>query len=282
MRLLLRLMIYLPVILFTVSFTCHSSQAKTGNKINSMELTNNTSIREEKVTYSVHGTNLVGYLTYDDQVKGKRPVVLVVPEWWGLNDYPRMRAKMLAQLGYLAMAVDMYGNGNVATNPQEAMNYAKPFYTNPALGKERLDAALSYIKNNPMADASRTAAIGYCFGGSVVLNSAKMGSDLDAVVSFHGGLQGPPPPKGMKTKFLICHGASDASVTMDQLEAFKKSMDSVGANYTVKVYPNATHAFSNPESDKTGQKYNMPIRYNPEADHASWNEMKEFLEKVFR
>src|SRR6476660_5952339 len=158
-----------------------------------------------------------------------------------------MRAKQLAQLGYLAMTADMYGDGKIADNPEEAQKAATQFYANPKMGKERLDAALAKAKTYPEADTTQTAAIGYCFGGSVVLNAAKLGSDLDGVVSFHGGLEGAPARKDLlKAKILICQGGADSFVPQSQVAAFRKSMDSIGADYTFKAYTDATHAFTNP------------------------------------
>jgi dienelactone hydrolase len=246
------------------------------------QLSDSANIKEEAVEYTANGTKLKGYITYDESKQGKRPIVLVVPEWWGLTDYPRMRAKQLAQLGYLAMTADMYGDGKIADNPEDAQKAATPFYANPQMGKERLDAALAKAKTYPQADPSQTAAIGYCFGGSVVLNAAKLGSDLDGVVSFHGGLEGVPPRKDLlKAKILVCHGAADSFVPQSQVDAFRKSMDSVGANYTFKVYPDATHAFTNPDATKKGEQFKMPIKYNAAADSASWNDMKAFFATIF-
>ena len=244
--------------------------------------TENAAIKEEEVSYTAGGTESKGYVAYDASKQGKLPIVLVVHEWWGLVDYPRMRAKQLAQLGYLAMAVDMFGNGKIAENPDEAQKATTPFYQNPQQGKLNLDAALAKAKTFPQADTTQTAAIGYCFGGSMVLNAAKLGSDLDGVVSFHGGLEGAPARKDLlKAKILVCHGGADNFVPQTQVDAFKKSMDSIGANYTFKVYPNATHAFTNPAADKNAEKFKMPIKYNPAADSASWNDMKTFFGQLF-
>ena len=135
-------------------------------------------LKEEYVTYASNGTTLKGYVVYDENIKGKRPAILVVHEWWGLNDYAKMRARMLANLGYIAMAVDMFGDGKTAANPQEAQALTKPFYQDPQLDKSRMDAAIARLKEFPQTDPSKMAAIGYCFGGSVVLNSAKLGADL--------------------------------------------------------------------------------------------------------
>lgn len=241
------------------------------------------SIKEENITYVADGVTMKGFIAYDSEMEGKRPAVLVVPEWWGLNDYPKNRARQLASLGYIAMAVDMYGNGKIAADPKEAQEMAGTFYQNPQLGKTRLDAAIKKIKEYEQTDPANVAAIGYCFGGSVVLNSAKLGSDLKGVVSFHGGLAGVKPDKNLlKSKILVCHGGSDNFVPQKDVDLFKHQLDSVGANYTLKVYPNATHAFSNPDATATGKKFNMPIQYNAEADKNSWNDMKVFFTSLFK
>jgi dienelactone hydrolase len=242
-----------------------------------------STIKEENITYVADGVTMKGFIAYDADIKGKRPAILVVPEWWGLNDYPKSRARQLASLGYIAMAVDMYGNGKIAADPKEAQALAGTFYQNPQLGKTRLDAAIKKVKEYEQADPAKVAAIGYCFGGSMVLNSAKLGSDLLGVVSFHGGLAGVKPDKNLlKAKILVCHGGSDKFVPQHDLDVFKHQLDSVGANYAVKVYPNATHAFTNPAATETGKKFNMPIEYNPEADKNSWNDMKSFFATLFK
>lgn len=240
-------------------------------------------LKEETVSYVADGVRLNGFVVYDENKPGKRPVVLVVHEWWGLNDYAKNRARQLAELGYLAMAVDMYGDGKTAADPTKAQELATPFYQNPSLAKTRLDAAINKIKDFRQADATKTAAIGYCFGGSVVLNSAKLGADLKGVVSFHGGLAGVPADKKLlKAKILVCHGAADKFVPEADIVHFKHELDSIGANYTFKAYADATHAFTNPEATKTGKQFNMPIEYNQAADIASWKDMKDFLNGLFK
>jgi dienelactone hydrolase len=239
-------------------------------------------IKEENVNYTADGVLLKGFVAYDQNQKGKRPAVLVVHEWWGLNDYAKMRARKLAELGYIAIAVDIFGDGKVASNPQEAQNLTKPFYSNPGLAKSRLDAAIRKIKEYPQTDPANVAAIGYCFGGSVVLNSAKLGSDLKGVVSFHGGLAGIPAKKELlKAKILVCHGGNDKFVSDNDISNFKHQLDSIGADYSFRVYPNATHAFTNPDATSTGKKFNMPIEYNGEADKNSWTDMKDFFMRLF-
>ncbi|MEI6948770.1 dienelactone hydrolase family protein [Paraflavisolibacter sp. H34] len=239
-------------------------------------------IKEEAVTYTSGKDTLKGYVAYDANRKEQLPIVLVVHEWWGLTEYPRTRAKQLAELGYLAFSADIYSGGKLAPTPPEAQAAATPFYQNPQLAKTRLDAALEKAKSYPQADTARTAAIGYCFGGAVVLNAARLGANLDGVVSFHGNLVGTPARKDLlKSAILVCHGGADNFVPDAEVAAFKKSMDSIGADYTFKVYPGATHAFTNPNATEVGQKFNMPVRYDAQADSASWNDMKEFFGKIF-
>lgn len=241
------------------------------------------SIKEDSVSYTLDGKTYKGYVTYNANNNDKRPGVLVVHEWWGLTDYPRSRAKQLAELGYIAMAVDMYGDGKTADDPATAQALATPFYKDPALTKTRLEAALNKFKSYSQLDTSNVAAIGYCYGGFVVLNAAKLGADLKGVVSFHGNLSGVPVNKQLlKAKILICHGAADSFVKQPEIDAFKHAMDSAGVAYTFKSYPNATHAFTNPAATEKGKKFNMPIEYNAAADTASWNDMKDFLNKIFK
>jgi dienelactone hydrolase len=264
----------LPIVLITLAITTLSFMSP-----------NNVSpkIKEQVITYTDNGTNFKGFVAYDENISGKRPAILVIPEWWGLNDYAKSRARQLAGLGYIAMAVDMFGDGKIAANPQEAQEFTKPYYANPQLAKTRVDAALKQLKTFPMADAGNMAAIGYCFGGNVVLNAARLGADLKGVVSFHGGLGGALADKKLlKAKILVCNGGADKFVSEQSITEFKHSMDSIGADYTFKSYANATHAFTNPESTENGKKFNMPIEYNEAADKASWNDMKVFFEGIFK
>ena len=243
-----------------------------------------TSIKGEEVTYtSADGTSLKGYVAYNAAIKGKRPAIVVVHEWWGSNTYVRKRADMLATLGYIAIAVDMYGEGKQGNNPQEAGALAGPFYSNPALVRERIEAAVNKIKEYPQADASKMACIGYCFGGSMSLYAAKLGMDFKGVVSFHGGLAGVPAEAGVtKAKILVCHGAADKFVNAEEVKNFRHNLDSVKAVYTFISYPGATHAFSNPEATALGKKFSIPIAYNAAADKKSWADMKMFFRKIFK
>ncbi len=219
-----------------------------------------------------------GYVAYDAKRKGKLPVILVVHEWWGCNDYALKRAMMLAELGYFAMAVDLYGDGKVATNPTEAQALTAPFYQNPKLALVRLEAAKEELKKQDRANTDNISAVGYCFGGSMVLNSVGLGMNLKAAVAFHPSLNGIfPPREGNPCRVLICHGKSDVFVKNEDVLSYRSSLDKAHINYKFFEYENATHAFTNPASTETGKKFNMPIAYNEEADKKSWQDMKEFL-----
>ncbi|MEO7265845.1 MAG: dienelactone hydrolase family protein [Ferruginibacter sp.] len=270
------------ILLSSAAFISACNEANKDKK-DEMITEKQVSIKEEPVSYSADSVNMNGYVTYNEADTAKRPVILIVPEWWGLTDYPRSRAKQLAELGYLAMAVDMYGDGKTAENPLLAGELSGPFYKDFAMAKSRFDAAVAKIKTYPQADTTRIAAIGYCFGGAQVLNMARLGENLKGVVSFHGNLIGVAPDKEtLKADVLICHGEEDKFVPATEVTAFKKQMDSIGASYTFKSYPGSTHAFTNPAATEKGKQYNIPIAYNAAADSASWNDMKVFFNKIFK
>lgn len=259
-----------------ILISCNSNESKTDDS-------KAPRLKEENISYKIDSLTMDGYIVYDENITGKRPAVLVVHEWWGLNDYPKRRARELAELGYIAMAVDMYGNGHRADNPADANALSAPFYEDPAMAKTRFDAALNKFREYAEVDTANIAAIGYCFGGGVLLNLAKMGEPLKGVVSFHGILTGITPDKNLlRSKVLVCHGDDDKFVSPEAVAAFKKQMDSVGADYIFKSYPGATHAFTNPAATAAGQKFNIPIAYNAAADTASWNEMKIFFKGLFK
>ena len=238
----------------------------------------------ETVEYKADGTVLKGYLAYDDSVKGKRPGVLIVPEWWGLNDYVKKRADMIAGLGYTALAVDMYGSGKNSEHPADAQKFAAEVMNNMAIGEKRFNAALLFLKKQPTVNPDEIAAIGYCFGGAVVLHMARTGADLDGVVSFHGNLGSmyKAQPDTVKAKLLVLTGGDDNFVTPEEVDAFRKEMDAAHADYEIIVYPGAKHSFTNPDADRLGKENDMPIAYNEDADKKSWAEMKEFLKSIFQ
>jgi dienelactone hydrolase len=246
-------------------------------------LTAHAGVKHEEVSYSANGVTMKGYLAYNDAKKGKRPGVLVVHEWWGHNEYARKRANMLAELGYVALAVDMYGDGKQAAHPQDAQKFAGAVMQNLEGAKARFTAAMDLLKKNPHTDTKRLAAIGYCFGGGVVLHMARFGFELKGVVSFHGslGTQTPAPAGKIKAKVLVCNGADDGFVTPEQIAAFKKEMTDAKVDFQFLSYPAAKHSFTNPDADQYAKQFGVPIAYNAEADKKSWEDMQAFFKKIF-
>ena len=240
-------------------------------------------IRSEIVTYKSGGVLLRGYLVYDAAIKEKRPGVIVVHEWWGHNQYVRDRAHMLAELGYTAFALDMYGDGRLARHPKNAKKFMMKVLNNMREGERRFKAARDYLESHQTTLEDKTAAIGYCFGGGVVLHMARKGSDLKGVASFHGSLATKTPAKAgdINTKILVLHGADDPFVKPEHLDGFKTEMKEAGADMKFVSYPGAVHSFTRPDVDKIGEEFNLPLAYNEEADMKSWKELQGFLKRVF-
>ncbi len=246
----------------------------------SLALSAAAEVRTEALEYKHGDVVLQGYLAYDDSISANRPGVLVVHEWWGLNDYPKKRARQLAELGYVAFAADMYGKGVVATDRSEAGALAGAVRRDRRLMRDHAAAALEVLRNHPLCDKDRIAAIGYCFGGGVVLELARDGADIAGVVSFHGSLNTPNPKdaKNIKAKVLVCHGADDPSVPMDQVIAFQKEMREAAVDWQMIFYGGAVHAFTNPDS---GDDPSRGAAYNEKADRRSWEAMKSFFAEIF-
>lgn len=239
-------------------------------------------IKLQEINYGDGKVPCQGYIAYDPAIKTPRPAILILPEWWGVNEYPRQRAVMLARLGYVAMVVDLYGRGKVVTTPGDAAEASENFYKDPSKAKSRVSAALARLKTFPGVDTKNIGLIGYCFGGAMALDLARMGEDFKGVVSFHGGLSGVEATRGkVKSKILVCQGGSDKFVSPADIKAFRKNMDTTGAIYIFKTYEGAQHAFTNPNATETGKKFNLPIAYNEKADKQSWEEMKKFFADVF-
>jgi dienelactone hydrolase len=241
-------------------------------------------VQGTEVTYKAGDTTLKGYIATDPAQKGPRPGVLVVHEWWGHNDYARKRARMLAELGYTALAVDMYGDGKQASHPEDAKKFMMEVTKNAPLAKARFLAALKLLRAQPNVQTNKIAAIGYCFGGGVVLGMARAGVDIAGVASFHGSLGTASPAKKseVKAKVLVLNGADDPFTTPEQISAFKKEMQAADVDFEFVNYPGAKHSFTNPEADRFGQKFNMPLAYNEEADRKSWAKMQVFFKDIFR
>ncbi len=240
-------------------------------------------ITGREITYKTDSTTMQGYLAYDESKEGTRPGILVVHEWWGHNDYARRRAKMLAELGYVALAVDMYGEGKTASHPDDAGKFAMSVMSNIDEGKTRFVQAMKELKMHPAVDSMKIGAIGYCFGGSVVLSMANMGLDLDAVAAFHSGVELPvmPGASPLRAKVLVCNGAQDSFVSAESVEAYKAAMDNIEADYEYIAYEGAVHSFTSPDADSLGKQFNLPFAYNAEADRQSWEEMKSLFSSVF-
>ena len=207
---------------------------------------------------------------------------MIVHEWWGHNDYVRERANMLAELGYTAIAVDMYGDGKQADHPDDAGKFAMGVLTNLPEATARFNAALDLLKAHESVDNEKIAAIGYCFGGSVALTMANAGIDLDAVAAFHSGVQLPIMPNSdLKAKVLVCNGADDPFVSAESVEAYKAAMDSIGATYEYIAYPGVKHSFTSKEADANGEKFQLPLAYNADADAKSWASLLQLFEETF-
>ncbi len=241
-------------------------------------------LQTRDISYESEGTKLKGYLVFDKSIEGKRPGVLVVHEWYGHNDYARKRAEMLAELGYVALALDMYGDGKTADHPKDAGKFAGEVSGNMPVMKARFMAALEELRKDPQVDTERIGAIGYCFGGGVVLQMARAGIPLKGVVSFHGslGTSAPAQKDAVKAKILVCNGADDSFISAEAIAAFKDEMDKAGADYKFISYEGAIHSFTNPRSTEIGKKYGIQVAYNEKADKESWNEMKGFFAEIFK
>ena len=233
------------------------------------------------IAYQHDGVNLEGFLAYDDSLKGKRPAVLVVHEWWGLTDYVRGRAEKLAGMGYVAFALDMYGKGKVTEHPSQAGEWMRQIRSNVYQWQQRALAGLEVLRKDPRTDLNRIAAIGYCFGGATVQQLAYSGADIKGVVSFHGSLLLPMSEQlqKVKAKILICHGAADPFTKGGEIEQYISVMERAGLDYQLIIYAGARHGFTNPGADKFGMD---GLKYSKSADLRSWADMKVFFAEIFQ
>jgi dienelactone hydrolase len=237
-------------------------------------------VHTETVEYKQGDTTLEGFLAYEDSISGKRPGVLVVHQWFGLTDYEKLRATQLAQLGYVAFCADIYGKGVRPKEASEAGALAGKYKTDRALLRARVNAALDVLKKNELVDTTRVAAIGYCFGGTTVLELARSGADLNGVVSFHGGLDSPTPADGknIKCKVLALAGADDPFQKPEDLTAFESEMRDNKVDWQIVFYGGAVHAFTQPDPGFV----NAGAKYNEKADKRSWEAMKTFFAEIFQ
>ena len=237
-------------------------------------------IETRTLEYRQGDTRLVGYLAYPKDLKAARPGVLVVHEWMGLNDYAKRRAEQLAELGYVALAADIYGDGKIAADTQEAGALAGQYKKDRALLRARVAAGLAALKAQPHVASNQLAAIGYCFGGTTVLELARSGADVAGVVSFHGGLDSPAPQdaRNIRGKVLALHGADDPYVPADQVAAFEQEMSAGSVDWQLIAYGGAVHGFTNPANGSDNQK---GVAYNAKADQRSWLAMQQFFAELF-
>jgi len=234
----------------------------------------------EAVTYTEAGDEYTSYVSYDNSIKGKRPGILVVHEWWGLDDYAKRRAEMLAKLGYVAFAVDMYGTGKVTDSADQAKEWMTEATTDVEWWRERAIAGLDRLKKHKLVDSDKIAAIGYCFGGGTVIQLAYGGIDIDGIVSFHGSL--PVADESafgkIKTRMLMAHGNADPFIARESLTKFQDTLDKAGANWNMITYGNVRHSFTNPRSDTRGMD---ALKYDKTADEHSWQAMQVFFNDIF-
>ena len=241
-------------------------------------------IETREVEYPAGDVTARGFLATPKE-QGPHPGVLVVHEWWGSNDYTRKRARMLAEMGYTALAVDMYGDGQTAEHPRDAGGFAAAVMNNQKKMQERFQGAMTFLQKQEEADAERIAAIGYCFGGNVVLQMARNGLEgLDGVASFHGALnlRAPGTPQKPTAKVLVCNGKDDPFIKKEQIAAFKELMKASGIDYKFINYEGAVHGFTNPGATKYGEKFGLPLAYHEAADKGSWEELTGFLQTLFQ
>lgn len=240
-------------------------------------------MQTETVEYEVNGETFTGYMAYDDAADGERPGVLVVHEWWGHNEFAREQAEKLAEAGYTAFALDMYGSGKLAEHPEDAQKFMKEATRDIDQVKARFMAAKELLQKHDSVDSSRIAAQGYCFGGAVVLNMARLGVDLDAVVSYHGALGSPIKAEAGKVqpRIHVYTGGADKMVPSDQVSGLVKEMQDAEADLTLVSFPGVLHSFTNPGADKVADEFDMPIAYNEDAARRSWEGTMRLYDEVF-
>jgi dienelactone hydrolase len=244
----------------------------------------NAGIKTEEIEYSHNGVKLKGYLAYDDSKSGKRPGIIVVHEWWGHNDHARNRSKMLAEAGYTALALDMYGSGKLATHPKKAGEFMNAAFSNWVDSQARYNKALEILKGHKTVDATRIGSIGFCFGGAVSIKMARGGADLKGIVGFHSALPMEPAIKknSMKSAVLIINGSEDDFLKPETIAAFSQEMFKSNVDFTYMNLKGVKHSYTNPQADEFAKKFNLPaLQYNKKADEQAWSEMLKFFQRIF-
>ena len=244
----------------------------------------NADVRTEEIEYSHDGTQLKGYLAFDDSKLGKRPGILVVHEWWGHNDHARNRAKMLAEGGYTAFALDMYGVGKFANHPKKAGEFMNAVFNNWPKSQARYNKALEILKAHKTVDGTRIGSIGFCFGGAVSIKMARGGTDLKGIVGFHSALPMEPAIKknSMKSAVLIINGSEDGFLKPETVAAFSQEMFNSNVDFTYMNLKGVKHSYTNPKADEFSKKFNIPaLQYNKKADEQARLEMPSLFQRIF-
>ena len=246
-------------------------------------LTAFAAVKEEPVTYKSGDTTMKGFVVYDDAVKGKRPGIIVVHEWWGITKHTHSEARRFAEKGYTAFVADMFGDAKTADNPKDATALMKSVMGDAKVMESRVNAARAQLAKHATVDAKKIGASGYCMGGTIVINMVRAGADLAGVAAFHAGLSmNTPAPKSVKSKLIVLQGADDPFIKPDQAESFKREMEAAKADYKYISYPGAVHAYTNPEATEAGKKFNLPLAYNAEVDKKAKAEADAFFAGVLK
>ena len=274
--------LFLLALLCCAMYSCKEKQDANAEAESTASEGSEYSIISEEFSLESDSTTMNLYMAYRDDIDSTAPGVLVIHEWWGHNSYTRERADMLAELGYVALALDMYGEGKIADHPSKAGEFAGMVMSNLDDSRKRFEVSYEALKANANVDSSRIAAVGYCFGGSFALCMANYGYDLAAVAAFHSGVTLPvPPSENTKARILVCNGEADPMISAESAQAFKDALDALELEYEYNSYPGATHAFTNPDADSLGAKFELPLAYNAEADAKAWEALKNLLAESF-
>ncbi|MFD0932219.1 dienelactone hydrolase family protein [Psychroflexus salinarum] len=273
------------LLVFAIALTACKSEKKNNTEKDEIDVIieeNEVKVIGEEISYETDSTIMKGYIAHNEAMEGKSPGIIVVHEWWGHDEFAREKADELAELGYVALSVDMYGQGKQAKHPDEAMEFSSNVMKNFDTAKQRFMAAIETLKENENVNPNKISAIGFCFGGSVALAMANSGSDLDAVAVFHSGLELPVMPnEDLKAKLLIQNGAEDMMITDEQEKEFKAQLEAINADYEYIAYEGVKHSFTNKDADSLAKKYDLPLAYDKEAATKSWERMTNFFEEVY-
>jgi dienelactone hydrolase len=264
-------------------FSCVNSEQRSSASADNTAVSKPSELIGKEVSYEADSVSMKGYLVYDSAFEGPRPGVLVVHEWWGQNEHTRNSADKLARAGYIALAIDMYGDGKSTGHPQDAMAFSSAVMSDFPGAKNRFEAAMKVLQDQELCTTDELSAIGYCFGGGIVLNMARQGVQLDGVASFHGSIDPiePAGPGDVQAKILIMNGADDPFVSAESKTALHNEMKAAGVDYEFIDYPDAVHAFTNPAATAKGEEFELPLAYNEAADKASWDQLMKFLEALY-